>query len=561
MQKLVTIMLISSSILLLNGCGKRKPAPTISTEPIAAEVTDRTIGDLCELLGYQPVRVQGYSLIWGLHGTGSDECPPSIRATLLDLIMRTEAQKYMSAPYSQMTAEGLIDSRDTAAVLVSGDVPPGVPKGGIFNVNIRIPWSSQATSLQGGYLMPTDLQEVVLGDSGPIVRPISARAIGPVFTDPFNGGANKSGSDILLTGTVLGGGRSIRDRRIQLALMDPDYRVAQHLQRRIDTRFGSSGVRKVADALDRSRIEISVPEEYHDDYEHFFKLLLALYFRDDIVFQKQKLQELSNRALEEHPDYEQIALEWEAIGRQALVHVEPFYLNAGTELSFYAARTALNLGDTRAIDTMVQIGLNDEHPRQMDAIEQLGEYSSTVRANRALIELLNHPVTRIRLLAYEGLRKIQDPRIRTYDMPGGFKLELVETIGQPMIYVWADVDPRIILFGKNIVARREVFYETPEKQLTLNARPDDSEITVIRILPGDGKHVQFTCSMVVDRLVTSLARSYEQPSNPGAGLTFSQITGVLKDLSEQGIIPAQFHLHTRDTQHGETVSTEGQSTS
>ncbi|MCK4629155.1 MAG: flagellar basal body P-ring protein FlgI, partial [Sedimentisphaerales bacterium] len=353
-------------IILLATIGYGCDAPGRHERPVSTETPESlgvTIGSLCELMGYDSVRLKGHALVWGLPGTGSGECPPFVKEYLNQHIQKLQSRGFIPEQYANMSAEQIISSRSTAVVGVSGTVPAGAPKGSRFDVDISIPWSTQTTSLQGGRLFLTELQQVVPGLSGRLIAGrSSAFAFGPLFINPFSLSADSSQRVDPRRAVVLGGGRTSIDRQIQLALLDPDSSIAQQIQKRINARFRPPDGKKVADAVNRSVINITVPKLYRERYHHFLQLLLGLYLQDSAAFQELKLKELSEMANQEGADYEAIVLVWEAIGRNALKDLEAGYRVITGKKAFYAAQAALELGDRKAIDALIKMAEDDHHP-------------------------------------------------------------------------------------------------------------------------------------------------------------------------------------------------------
>jgi len=511
-----------------------------------------TIGSLCELEGYQAIQVRGHSLVWGLDGTGSNECPPSARQYLLQYIRQSKPQAYLPNEYRNLSAEQLIDSPDTAVVEVSGMVPAGAPKNTIFDVEVYIPWASQTTSLQGGRLIPTELQMVTMNIAGKT----TAMAAGPIFINPFtqSGSGGTSNADPR-RGIVLGGGVSLNNRQINLALLEPDSRIAQQVQKRINARFQNTNAPAVADAVNRSIVNITIPQQSRDHYQHFIAVLLSIYLRSDAAFQDMKLNELNQRASAPDADFEAISLEWEAIGRNTLRWLEPMYADRAGKKAFYAARTALNLGDNRVIDVMVDMALDDTHPCQAQAVETLCDYSDDAKAARAMITLLGHSNNQLRLLAYVGLRKAADPHIISRPIPGNFRLETVKAGGNRLIYLWAERDQRIVIFADKLVCENDVFFESSDKTITINSGPEDTYFTVAKLLSDGHNFVEArTSDLSVEDLIITLAMPSSKKAGPenqrtGVGLTFSQIVGVVHQLCRQGVIPAGFEVHRVSAEH------------
>lgn len=539
MRKYITITILLSMIY---GCQPDKNSHSQPIIPSSPESLGATIGSLCELGGYQGVQVQGHSLVWGLAGTGSNECAPTVRKFLLQYLRKLRPQPYMGPEYAKMSADQLIDSHDTAVVRVSGIVPAGAPRGTRFDVKVFIPWSTQTTSLQGGKLLPTELQVVISG----IAARSTAIAGGPIFINPFPQSGDKANVNDPRRGIVLGGGRSMHKRRIQLALLEPDSRLAQQVQKRINSRFQKADGPKIADALNRSLIDITIPEDYKDRYQYFIPLMLSMYLQGSGAFQELKLGELKEMATNPKADFEAIALAWEAIGRNSLWHIKELYDNPNPHTAYYAVATGLNLGDRGAIDRLAKIALDDGHPHQSKAAEALGDVGHDVRAATIMIKLLGHKNSNLRLLAYMGLRKAKDPRIRSVTLPGKFKVETVETDGENLIYVWAVGEGRIVLFGKNITCKDDLFIESADKSFTVNSREGDEQLTITKRLPGEYQFVTAKSSLKLEDVIATMARPIKVgDEKTGAGMTFSQIVGAIYQLCEDEVIPAGFKLNRR----------------
>ncbi|MBN1765863.1 MAG: flagellar basal body P-ring protein FlgI [Sedimentisphaerales bacterium] len=515
------------------------------TPPPSDSRGDQTIGDLCELMGYESVKVQGFSLVWGLPGTGSNECPSSKRSYLVQHIRKFKNTVFSGTDYEFMEAEQIIDSFSTAVVHVEGIVPAGAPEDTKFNVDVGIPWATQTTSLQGGILFPTELQVVVSGSKGrALASQRSAMAAGPIFINPFPLVADTGRKADPRKGIVLGGGISFKDRNIQLALLEPNSSVAQQIQRRINTRFQAPIGANVADA-NRNSVRIIIPDEYRDQYQHFIKLLLTIPLQDSALYQELKLKELSEQVKLPGANYEAITLKWEALGRQSLKYLQPLYEKGYGLEGFYAARTALNLGDKHAIDPLIIMAKNDQHICQLLAIQTLGQASDDIRSQAALAELIDHKNTRIRILAYQGLRRNLNRRIKSTTLPGGFKLESVNSTGENLICIWADLEPKVVLMGQNLKCNDNLFYETNDESIILNSHPDEYEIQISRKMPDSNLYISAESSLLVEDLVDTMARPLIGKNNQqktGTQLTFSQIAGILYHLCQEKLIPAEFML-------------------
>ena len=550
------LILLALAVTAGTGCSPTAEQLTDS-QTEGPESLGPTLGSLCELTDYSSARVQGYSLVFGLAGTGSGECPAAEERYLLGHLQKIDARNHMGPDYESMTAEQIIRSRDTAVVHVSGVVPAGAPRAKAFDVQVRVVQATQTISLQGGKLLPTELRVVVPSLGGrALARQVSASAAGPIFINPFvqpgKGGSSGKAADPR-RGVVLGGGRSLRDRRVGLLLLEPDWRTAQQIERRVNARFGQAGRHNVAEANDRTSITLRVPDDYRDNYQHFFALLRTVYLQDTPGYLEYKLQQLGDLAAQPQADYEGIALAWEGIGRGALLYLAELSSSANPQLAFYAARTTLYLGDLSAVDTLSVMALDEDHPRQFDAGKALLGVAGDFRARTTLVELLDTGSIRSRMLAYQGLRKAKDLRIKSLLLPGGFRLETVSSLGEDLLCVWADDDPRIVMIGQSLSARQNVFYESPDGSVIINAAGNARQFTITRrSSPGDGSGAPGSATVSSSLRLTDLVQALAAPIDRqnvqagGVGLTFSQIAGVLDDFCTDRIVPARFILRRMD---------------
>jgi len=543
-HKIAVIVLIAISY----GCeGRKDSSPlTLGRGAGLAYTEGMTISQLCELVGYDSVLLQGHSLVGGLPGTGSGDCPPFVREYLEQHLQKIKGKGYLSHEYEIMPVEQIINSNTTSVVRVKGIVPAGVTKGARFDVDVFIPWSTQTTSLQGGILFPTELQQVVPGLTGrPLTGRVSALAAGELFINPFSLSSEKDQRVDPRRAVVLGGGMTRIDRSIQLALKEPDSRMAQNIQRRINSRFQTKDGEKIADAANRRVIEIKIPYDYRDRYQEFVQILMGLYLQDSGAFQELKIKELNEKASREDADFEAIALEWKGIGRPCLRYLSGYYSQIKGKRAFYAAQTALDLGERRAIDALILMAKDDQHPCQLKAVRTLGRAANDVKAGACLTALLDNKNPLVRLRAYESLQGIKCHRIESNNIAGKFKLDIIDSRSDGLVCIWTISEPRVVIFGRNLICRRNLFFETEDKSITINCGPQDDRLTISRQKIGGSDFVQINSPRMLPEFIINMALPTEKVKKnlpSGADLTFSQIVGILYNLCQQRVIPARFIL-------------------
>ncbi|NOG55720.1 MAG: hypothetical protein HND57_15575 [Planctomycetes bacterium] len=178
---------LGMSSLLAVGC-KNKKEPTQIVQPEAAPnplpaYLRGTIRYEAELLGYGPTLVQGYGLVVGLNGTGSRDTPIVIRTIIENEASKMRRDSRINSP-NEINVQELLNSMDTAVVLVEATIPPGAPRETMFDVRVAALPSTSTTSLFGGRLWTARLTQGFAHATGPQSRAI-ALARGDVFINPF----------------------------------------------------------------------------------------------------------------------------------------------------------------------------------------------------------------------------------------------------------------------------------------------------------------------------------------------------------------------------------------
>ena len=262
-------------------------------------------------------------------------------------------------------------------------------------------------------------------------------------------------------------------------------------------------------------------------------------------------------------NHDELALVWEAIGRQILPIIRQLYTSKNDYAACYAARTGLRLGDKSAVHVLLRFARYANSPLQIPAIRELGRHTNMLRAVPTLRELIDDENERVRIAAYESLAKHGDSSvIRRVGISGGFTLDVVASRRNYVIYATQTRKPRIILFGRNMAVRRPVFFTAPDDLVTINAIGDDKKLTLFRKIPVTGKvsepfYIDFKVRTLV-RTMGSLPRRNLKGDIEGVGLTYGQVISVLYRMCKEGDIPARFVLQElpdvqRMYQHAATV--------
>lgn len=227
------------------------------------------VSDFCRIKGQEENTLHGMGLVVGLKGTGDGDSRTTQRA--LARYMELMGHRIGSDPRGRQALEELKGVKNVAMVFLTVTVPAGgAQQGDLLDIKVS---ALSAKSLEGGYLMLTELHGPVPGDK--IVYGI---AKGQISID-----------DIIKpqTGTIAQGcqmeqkfqNEFVKDGKL-LLVMNKDHAtfqmtslVEQSVNREPDFRLGSSGD-GIARALDQVRVQVTIPPTYADNPALFASVLM-----------------------------------------------------------------------------------------------------------------------------------------------------------------------------------------------------------------------------------------------------------------------------------------------
>ncbi len=539
----------------LTGCGdfswfgrklppEPRPGPRRPIDPVLAD----TIGTRTLLGNADPLLLRGFGVVVGLGEDGSSDCPTTIRKYLIEYLQKQfSIEKARFKQQIDLTPAKLIDSRDSAVVVVYGQVPPGAPRGTRFDVVVEA-LGTQTRSLEGGVLIPTEMRlfDISAAGTGIVAGRTLAIARGPVMVNPFvpdDAGARRD----LRRGRVLGGGHTLSSRTVRMLLEEPSYSTARRIQRSLNERFGQNPPTSLA--MSMGYLEVRTPASHADQPEHFLALLPRLYLDNSPAFYERKLRELSRLVTPDPRRLAQLSLIWEGIGPAALPALRPLYEHPDPLIRFHAAQAGLRLHDAAALEAMRAIASDRTHGYRLIAIGELAA-SGLRGAVPTLVALLEDPDAQVRIAAYEALRRFGHPSIRSIRYVSlvdptqtSLILEQVRSHARPLIYIRRTLEPRIALFGTQVPVVPPVFYAHHKDWVILSGHVGASTLTIISRnrgklrVPGP-----IQVEPRVDRLVHALAALpvLDDHGTPeGIALPYSTIVEVLDALCRQKAIPAE----------------------
>jgi hypothetical protein len=579
------------ALSLPTGCAKEKPQArmvAVQTREVHP-VLRGTIGAEVEFRGIEPVLVSGYGLVVGLNGTGGDVLPDSIAATMereMGLMGITKATEGGADAISGRSPREVLRDKNVAVVLVQAAIPPGAPLNSTFDVYVQ---ALNATSLEGGQLWTTDLrlgQANVFG--GAQARRI-AKARGPIFINPFE---TKETSN-RVSGRVLAGGQVTNPLGIEMVLYTPSYARTRAIVSAINSRFPAGPGDAHQTARGRTgpdaatgvggSIELRVPNRYRQNPGDFLKLVAALPV--DLSYPELHARRYVETMREEPGMADELSWCLEALGIKALPYIRELYDAPEGAVQLAALRAGARLDDPLAVPHLKEIARSGRGIRQTRAIHLLGQImNSGPGVEETLRELLEEKELSVRIAAYEALagraeraqlarlqKRAQDPdapesRVHptvlqfeaSRSLSGRsiygversliaekFFLDVVP-MGDPLIYISQQGQPRVVLFGADLELRRPSVVTAWDNRLMI-AADEDSDVTRIYYAPPTPRERPVTHRVKggLPRLIEFMARK-TTPEDPRSGLdlSYSQVVGALAAIVDAGATRAAFAKET-----------------
>ena len=488
-----------------------------------------TIGSLANVLAPEPVAVEGFGLVGGLNRTGSADCPPQIRAYLKRHIQKQLAQ---TGDPTRLNIEQYLGSPETAVVLVEGVIPAIPSKNQYFDVRVTALPSTQTTSLAGGVLFNTELKRP--GSFG-LSTDVLADAEGPIFTDNING----SQADPKI-GYVLGGGKVLSEYRIILALQEPDFRMSNRIRNRLNGRFGNGTARAVLP----DRVEVLVPEQYKKQRQRFVSLIKAIYLTQEPEATAERIRTLVKRLADSQDQYEsEIGLE--GMGNQSLGGLSALLNSANERVRLHAARCMLNLGSDAGLAALRQIAMDARSPNRLEALKTIGLGARRRDAAAVMRTLLRDDDFQITLAAYQHLRQLDDIAIAQEFIGRNFYLVQTAQANRKAIYASRSEQPQIVLFGAPLQCHPNIFVESADGEITINAPAGQNYVTIMRKHPKrPGVVARLNSSFDLGDMIKTLCGEppkEEDKDRAGLGVPYAQAIVLLKRMCDKGAVDAEFH--------------------
>jgi len=512
-------------VVLLGGCAPWDLLGVSSTLPeeLQPEQSEATlVGDLAVPFGMFPVKVEAVGLVAGLRGTGSDPHPSPQRAALLGE-MQTRGVPHPNR---------VLQSTDTALVLVRGVLRPGIQKGDRFDLEVRIPSRSETTSLRGGHLLETRLHELAVLNNQIREGTLLALAQGPVMVDP----AADAKRDRVLQcrGRVLGGGVALKSRPLGLVLKSAhqDVRTSSRVENALNKRFHT--VRKgiklgVAKAKTDKYIELTVHPRYKDNIPRYVRVVRAVAMRESASERMQRVVRLTHRLLDPATAAE-AAVQLEAIGSQGAEALLKGIASDNAEVRFCSAEALAYLDRREAAKPLGEAALRQPAFRvfALTALSAMDHYA----AYEQLQKLLAVSSAETRYGAFRALWAMNpnDPLVLGEKLGGQFSYHVLDTAGPPMIHVTRSRRPEIVLFGQDqrLLAPLSV---NAGNQVMVTGTPEGKiSVAKFSVEQSDQKRL---VSTKVDEVIRAIVE---------LGGTYPDVVQALQEAKAAGALPSRFQV-------------------
>lgn len=497
-----------------------------------------TVASETAIVGLEPVVARGYGIVVGLNGTGGRLMPAEVRAMMIQEL----ARRGVGNPGTgfELTPEGMLNSPDTAVVIVEGVVPPGATKDTKFDLRVSALPGSDVTSLEGGRLYTTDLRP------GPLLvgsrqAQIIAQGKGPIFINPFvDPSATSKDAVNRLIGRVLDGGEVAKDMPLKLKLATSSHSRSRTIQSAINSTFPRESKQKAETARGENAdsIELTVPPSFQGRTEEFIQLVRHVPLDTSAT---EVTAMAVRRALVANPGGARNAMwRFRALGKRALPVMQDLYTYSEEEPRMAALEAGAALDDPLAATPLLDMARNGSTGNRLKAIGLLARFGFNPDIDVGLRACLNDPDPDIRLSTYETLVKRGDRSVAVLDIDGKFDVAMVPS-NQRMIYVSQSGRPRIAIFGLDTDVARPLTYSCWGNRLLFKADEGDADLQVFYRANAEARPEIQTVDPRLSELLAFLghAVTVEKPY-PGIGLSYGETIGAIHGLWRDGHIKADF---------------------
>ncbi len=507
-------------------------------EERAREMFARThigrLGDvLTEAPGIRTLEVEGFGLVDGLQGRGTDVVPLNPAGLKSELLLQLARLRIPDRSER-------LRSLDTAPVRAVIKIPPLAREGMRLDVELRA--LGNPRSLQGGLLLPMDLQPLVETPGGTRRAGVVARAEGRITLDP---GRRMLGEYAALdphTGYIPAGAvfsrpyGEIEGKRISarpagglfLLLRKADLWNVYFVSWAINQRFQEN----IAQTLHARAVTVQVPAKYCLNWQRFTKILqeMDLSLLASEGKRGQRVKELGAEL--RSPDAlvrRRASLALEAIGSPALGVLEAACQSPDLALKLEAARALMGIDETRAIPVLKEIYARGDEDQQAQVAVTLS-MSRRTEGIEQLMEMLSNPSLLVRFRAVQSLvaLKVEHRKVNVRrSLQESFDLIVVDSSAPPALVGKVNAPRQLLITAPNLAL-----------QVPFSLIRDDVDVAIYSDAEGQ--------AVISYSIMGVMHKEVEEPQVRALvvlldkiGLTVNDIFSLVYELGRSGAIPAE----------------------
>ena len=499
------------------------------------ELNAPLIGEYTNFAGLNPILIEGVGLVTGLNGTGGDPAPSMHRTALLEDMKKRQVRD----------PNKLLQSPNTALVIVRAYLPPTMTPGDTLDVEVYVPDSAVATSLAGGWLMEAYLREHAVGNGQMLDGHVFAKAKGPILV---GGAGDGEGSNAMLRrGRVLGGAKVLRKRELAVYLKN-EYRSIRNTTRIADAigkrfhHFDEYGSKKpMAVAKTDQKLVLDIHPHYKENYPRYLQVIRHIAFRETPLNQRIRMQRLHDELLTAEKA-DRAALQLEAIGKDAVPILKAGLKSPLLECRFHAAMALAYMEEPEAIEVLAEAA-REERAFRVFALAGLSTLDDA-QSHLELRKLMSEPSAETRYGAFRALWTLDknDPFIRGVEMGidpnddgsrersdrGLWNLHVLQTDGEPMVHCTLRTRPEVVLFGADQELHVPVVLAVGPR-IMVSAQAGSETVSVTKFEPNRPDERREVSLKLVD-----VIRTVDE-----LGATYPDVVQMLSQAAKQRNLPGR----------------------
>jgi hypothetical protein len=545
-QRVLAPALVLIVTALLAGCNatKRTPVvippryPTLPPKEGLPEFLQGTIFERTDVANTDPLNVNNFGLVVNLRGTGDTNVKLSVKDYIIKQMMKGGFGSSRTPGMEGLQANEVLKDPRVAIVRVDALIPPGARTGQRLDVQVSAMPNTNTSSLAGGSLYTTDLfvNGFDLEYPGRVIDVMAvAEGPGPIFVNPAyalsDAVTDPTARASLRYGTVLGRAVVKQDRAILLRIRAPEFRMAAQIGDRINQYFGTSGV---AAPFDEGIVQLYTPRRFGDDWEHFVGVATHLYFNTSAEFSAAKARQLADEAVKPDAPLLDISYCWEGLGATALPSIVPLMSHESPDVAFAAARAAAHLGESSALNVLLNMARTAEHPFQVAAVQVLGRVPRSPVINGMLRTLLNAPESSVRIEAYRLLADAGDNAIYSKVIGSdNFVLDIVPSEGPSLIYASRRGTPRIAIFGNKPSLVLPISFSALNTRLTITGDSGQRTVKIFYRDPAVNRPQPIISNPDVAEIVARLGGEGAENAPQRLSFSYGEVVAIVQAMTEQ----------------------------